>query len=169
MKKPPPRPNLPPRMSNNDKRRLLPLPIDAVVLQGLAAVRYVGSSKHKANPKVFGLGPYLGERGDATLCDTHAGFGPAQMLAIPALLKRGVRAELLGTSQMLWTVADSGWIFEARLTYAVQVEYHEYPVRASEPIAEAVYRRFADWVAAANGTTTESLAAANCQSLYGFK
>jgi hypothetical protein len=146
----------------------LPLPIGASLLAALAAVRYVGSSKHKANPKIFGLEPYLGKRGDATLCDTHAGFGSVHMSAIPSLLGRGMRAGLLGTNRMLWTVADSGWIFEARLTNAVHVEYHGYPVRASEPIAEAVYARFSDW-AASSGATAERLAATNCQSLYGFK
>lgn len=168
MKKPPPRPVLPKRISNNDRRRLLPLPIDVAHLQSLAAARYCGSPKHKANPKIFGLEPYIGERGDATLCDTHAGFKLAHMLAIPALIQRGVRASLVGSCQMLWTVADSGWIFEARVTNAVQVEYHGYPVRSSEPIAEAVYRRFADW-AALNGTASDRQAAENCQSMYGFK
>lgn len=168
MKQPAQRPDLPRRQSNNDRRCLLPLPVDPAHLQHLAAAKYCGSPKHKANPKVYGLEPFLGKRGDATLCDTHSGFERVHMLAIPGLMQRGLRASLVGTSQMLWTVADSGWIFEARLTNSVQLEYHGYPVRSSEPIAEAVFSRFNEW-AAANGTAADRQAAANCQAMYGFK
>lgn len=167
MGKPPRRPDVPQRRSDNEKRRLLDLPLDTVIAQLSASAFYVGSSKHKSNPAAFGLPPFLGERGDATLCDTHAGFTPTHMIAVPALLQRGVRAGLIG-SRKLWTVADSGWIFEARLTNVVQSEYHGYPVRPSEAIAEPVWQRFSEW-AEANGTATEKQAASNCRSLYGFE
>lgn len=169
MKKPPLRPNLPPRLSNNDKRRLLPVP-DAAALapQLLQRAHYRGSPKHKLRPDVFGLPPYQGARGDETLCDAHVGFTPQHMAAVPALLARGIQAGLIGSSHMLWTVADTGWIFEARLKNVQQAEYHGYPVRDSEPIAESVYRRFADW-AGQFGTPADCQASANCKALYGFK
>ena len=168
MKKPPPRPQLPPRLSNNDKRKLLQAP-DAALIQTLAAqAHYVGSSKHKQWPHLFGLPPFNGRRGDATLCDAHAGFTPAQMATVAQLIQRGITAGLVGHCGLIWTVADNGWIFEARLTNPQQAEYHGYPVRDSEPIAECVYRRFAAW-AEQNGSTAHNHAAAMCRDLYGFK
>ena len=173
MKKPPPRPCLPPRRSNNDKRRLLEAP-DANLIQELQThVNYRGSPKHKRHPHLFGLPPYQGARGDESLCDEHAGFAPAHMAAAPKLIERGICAGLIsdgpiGSGRILWTVADTGWIFEARLTNVQQSEYHGYPVRGSEPIACCVYQRFAKWVQQ-SGTTTEKMAADNCKILYGFK
>jgi hypothetical protein len=168
MKKPPQRPDLPRRRSNNDKRRLLPTPAPELIAQLLATATYQGSPKHKINPHIFNLPPYNGQRGDETLCDAHAGFTPAHMATLPALLERGIEAGLIGASDVLWTVADSGWIFEARLTNVDQAEYHGYPVRSSEPIGESVYLRFAAW-AEENGTAADKLAATNCKALYGFK
>ncbi len=127
---------------------------------------YKGSPKHKRNPRNFGLEPFQGDRGDATLCDVHANFQPADMPTIPALIKRGLRAGLLGTN--LWTVGDDGWIFQGSLTNAVQSEYHGYPVRPSEAIAEPVYRRFRAW-ADAEGDDGDKLAACNCAALYRFR
>ena len=82
----------------------------------LKAVRYHGSSKHKLHPHLFDLPPFQGSRGDATLCD-DADFQPADMAEVRALLLRGIRAGLIGhTGRILWTVANDGWIFEARET-----------------------------------------------------
>jgi hypothetical protein len=131
----------------------------------LAAVQYGGSSKHKINPTLFGLEPYRGERGDETCCDRDAGFGPEHMATIPALMSRGIRAGLIGTGRLMWTVADSGWIFEARLTNPDQSEYHGYPVRPTEPIAAMVLRRYAAW-ADAHGSDADKQALANCKLLY---
>ena len=64
---------------------------------------------------------------------------------------------------MIWAVADNGWIYEARLTNVGQTEYHGYPVRDSEPIAEPVYRRFAEW-AHTSGDQGACLAAENCKT-----
>jgi len=167
VKKPTPRPKIPPRRSDNDKRRLVAL--SAAELERLQKeARYAGSSKHKKHPHLYGLDPYRGPRGDETYCDTHANFQPADMALIPTLIQRGLQAGLVGTGAMLWTVADNGWIFEARLTNARQSEYHGYPVRSSEPIARIVYERFTAWVTA-NGTSTDRLAQSNCKLLYKFE
>jgi hypothetical protein len=132
-----------------------------------ARVTYGGSSKHKRNPTIFGLEPFNGDRGDATLCDEHASFQLADMTKIPALIHRGLQAKLIGNNALIWTVADDGWIFEGRLTNPTTSEYHGYPVRPSEAIAESVYRRFSDW-ASAWGNVEDKEAASNCAALYGF-
>jgi hypothetical protein len=88
------------------------------------------------------------------------------MAGVPAMIDRGLRAGLIGTN--LWAVADDGWIFEGRITNADQVEYHGYPVRPSEAIAEPVYRRFKSW-ADLRGGPGDKQAAENCAALYKFR
>jgi hypothetical protein len=168
MRKPTSRDLLPTRHSDNDKRRLHPAP-DATLIARLAtAARYSGSNKHKADPAPWGLPPFVGKRGDETLCDRHAGFAPRQDHSIPRLLRRGIHAGLIGdTQRLLWTIGDDGWIFEGRITNAEQHEYHGYPVRPNEAIAEAVYRRFACW-ASTQGSHEDRNAAARCRAMYGF-
>lgn len=169
MKKPKSRIDLPPRESDNDKRSLHPAPDQAEIQRLCKTVHYVGHPKHKASPVAYGLPPYHKPRGDATLCDTHAGFAPSQMSTIPRLLRRGIKAGLIGeTPRILWAIGDDGWIFEGRITNTGQNEYHGYPVRPSEPIAEAVFLRFKRW-AQANGKPQDLAAAERCQALYGFK
>ena len=58
--------------------------------------RYSGYSKHKAAPQAFGLPSDTKPRDDSTLCDTHAGFTKDQIGSIPRLLRRGIRAGLVG-------------------------------------------------------------------------
>jgi hypothetical protein len=166
MSKPRKRSNIPPRNSDNNKRRLAPevLPDRIAVLR--ETVHYEGSPKHKKNPVIFGLEPFRGDRGDATLCDEHASFQPANMAAIPAMIDRGLRAGLIGTN--IWAVADDGWIFQGSVTNADQGEYHGYPVRPTEAIAEPVYRRFKAW-ADAEGNAADKQAAENCAALYRFR
>ena len=168
MPRPPRRRALPRRQSNNDKRRLLPEPPSQLIESLLEAVTYAPSSKHKRNPHLYGLPPFDGPRGDATLCDEHASFQPAQMREIPSLVQRGIRAGLLGATQrVIWTVADNGWIYEGRQTNADTSEFHGYPVRESEPIAELVYQRFVAWVDE-HGDSSARHAAMSCRQRYGF-
>ena len=112
------------RRSDNEKRRLLRDPTDNLVQDMLNYVHYQGSPKHKLQPHLFGLPPFSGQRGDATLCD-DADFDPDQMAEIPMLIRRGIRAGLIGhTQRIIWTVADDGWIFEARETNRATAEFH---------------------------------------------
>lgn len=168
MSKPKPRIDLPPRASDNLQRALDPAP-DPDILEELSnRAHYRGYAKHKAAPKAFGLAPYTKPRGDSTLCDAHAGFTEAQISVIPRLLQRGIKAGLVASStRVIWTISDQGWIFEGRITNIEQREYHGYPLRPSEPIAEAVYQRFHAW-AAMHGEALDRQAAANCRDLYGF-
>lgn len=173
MKKPNPR-TLPPRNSDNDGRRLHDAPLRDVIDRLVQTAQYHGVPRHKANPRAFGLPSYNKKRGDETLCDRDANFRPDQMANVSALLRRGIRAGLIGklavqgVPTIVWTVADDGWIFEARVTNPSQADYHGFPVRGSEAIAERVYVHFAQWVRH-NGTQQERLAAENCRALYGFR
>jgi hypothetical protein len=136
----------------------------------LQKAHYVGSPKHKKNPIAFGLGPFSGERGDRTLCDEHAGFTPSRMADVPAMLRRGIEAGLIGKGEMLWAVCDSGWIYEARITNRDQSEYHGYPVRPLETIARKVFDRFEEW-ASSDPVRQQVLTTTleNCRNRYGFR
>ena len=60
-------------------------------------------------------------------------------------LKRGIRAGLIGhTERVLWTVANDGWIFEARETNRETAQFHGYPVLPEESIGRLVFDRFAN-------------------------
>ena len=168
MRRPSPRPGLPARRSDNEKRRLSAEPEAGEIRALRQNVRYRGSPKHKLYPHLYGLEPFLGRRGDATLCDRDAGFRPEDMAALPGIIDRALRAGLVGEHGILWAIADNGWIYEARITNAGRSEYHGYPVRSSEAIAQAVYQRFRDW-ANNQGDERARVAAANCGQLYGFR
>ncbi len=154
--------------SNNDKRRLMSNPDPEYIAQLREDITYQGSSKHKKNPHLFGLTPFQGDRGDATLCDRDANFQLANHESIPQIIQRALHAGLVGEHGIIWAVADNGWIYEARLTNIAQTEYHGYPVRSTEPIAELVYERFRDW-AQENGNQMARHAARQCKTLYGFR
>lgn len=92
------------------------------------------------HPIAFGLSISPGaKRGDATLCDEHAGFTPDKVRTIPRLIQRGLRAGLVGRGNLIWTVGYDGWIFEGRPTNVSTGEYHGYPVLDWESIARPVY------------------------------
>ena len=166
VKRPPKRTKLPASNSNNDKRRLLPNPDQRCVSQLKQKIWYQGYSKHKRTPHIYGLPPFRGKRGDETLCDRDAGF--RNISAIPQMIQRGLDAGLVGTNGMIWALADDGWIFEARVTNRTTMEFHGYPVRPTEAIAEQVHKRFSEW-ADQSGNQLARQAAARCKTLYGFK
>ena len=105
---------------------------------------------------------------------TMPGFQPGDMAIIRGLVIRGLSAGLIGSRvedgvpSILWTVSDQGWIFEARITNIGRAEYHGYPVRPSEAIADLVYARFSTW-ARLHGGDSDRQAAVNCQALHGFR
>lgn len=162
------RSNLPARHSNNEKRRLLANPPPAYIAQLQQNIIYQPYSKHKQNPHLYGLEPFLGTRGDATLCDRDANFQPAHIPLIRPMIHRGLQAGLVGENGIIWAVANNGWIYEGRITNIVQTEYHGYPVRRTEPIAVLVYRRFRDWVQV-HGNQLAHQAVQQCKTLYGFR
>lgn len=132
----------------------IPDPRDLERLAG--RLRFEGSSKHKWQPRAFGMEPYSGSRRpNDTFCDAHAGFKPSDVEHVVAWLQRGVRAGLLGISDdnhgnptPIWAVSDAGWIFEARITLPGKAVYHGYPVLQNDPTALSVLARFSGWVRA---------------------
>ena len=134
----------------------------------LDTASYEGSPKHKLYPHQFGLGPFNGKRGDATLCD-EADFRPSQMVEIPTLIERGLNAGLIGhTLRIIWTVANDGWIFEARETNRDTAQFHSYPVLPEEAIARIVFDRFTLW-ADEHGASVDRAARDACRLRYGFR
>ena len=168
---PPRRRSVRQRRSDNVKRRLMRDPTEDVIREMLGTVQYEGSSKHKLHPHLYGLEPFNGDRGDATLCD-EADFEPSRMSDVPALIRRGIRAGLIGhTRRILWTVADDGWIFEARETNRDTSRFHGYPVLPGEPgeaIAQLVFNRFSEW-AAGHGSPDDRSARDSCGLRYSFR
>ena len=166
MKKPPTRREVPPRSSDNTKRRLYDI-MDSDQLAALFAdMNYEGSSKHKLHPHLFGLAPFRGDRGDRTLCDTHAGFGPNDRARVLKLLGRARSASLVGN--FIWTIDDNGWIYELAVTNVAQKQYHGYPLRPGEAICQPVFSRFEAWVRL-GGSQPDADAAGACKSFYGFR
>ncbi len=122
----------------------------------LDTARYRGSSKHKLHHHLYDLPPFSGYRGAADI-------DPTRMDEIPALVRRGIRAGLIGhTGRIFWTVADDVWIFEARQTNRDTAEFHGYPVLDTGTIARAVFNRFSGR-AAEHGTPEDRSASDSCR------
>lgn len=136
------------RSRNNPHRRLIAvLPSMPERLALSAQVNYGAYAKHKFHPTAYKLAPYAGQDVERTYCDAHAGFGREQSTKIPVLLKRGVMLGLWsdqregGIPSLLWTIDESGWIFELRVTNAGQLQYHGYPVLPADAFARHVLVR----------------------------
>ena len=149
------------RRSANGKRELAVQCFAADALDVLAKrIAYEPYAKHKLRPRAFGLEPVSTLAEDATFCDAHAGFAPEQMRLIPRLLRRGVRAGLLGREgapaepRVMWTIGDDGWVFECRITHSGRALYHGYPLLPGDAMASKVISHFEQWV---YGATTEIL------------
>ena len=166
MPRPRTRSALPVRRDDRRKRALDDAPSEAALLSRFERIRYVGSAKHKRQPHLFGLDPFNGTRGDATLCDEHAGWRPEDAERESRLLGRAHEAGLVGN--LIWVVDDNGWIYELQVTNPVQNEHHGYPLLPSDVFAEKVHERFAAW-AAAHGTASDRQAEQACRARYGLK
>lgn len=149
-RKPPPR-VLQPRLSENEKRDLsptLPSMDDRADLRARAT--YAGYAKHKRDPYAWGLEPFHGRAPDRTFCE-DSGFGIADQVRIPQLLRRGIDAGLFGDlirqgdPTMLWTLDDDGWIYELRQTIPGRAVYHGYPLLPTNALGRKVIARFESW------------------------
>jgi hypothetical protein len=104
-------------------------------------------SKHKFNPTAYKLAPYAGQDVERTYCDEHSNFGQQDFKRIPALLFRCAMLGLWsehenkGAPTLLWTIDDTGWIFELRITNSAQTQYHGYPVLSGDAFARHVLVR----------------------------
>lgn len=166
MSRPKTRSNLPPRSDEKRKRCLDDAVSQDMLTARFKGIRYKGSSKHKRCPHLYGLEPFKGPRGDATLCDEHAGWQRSSEDRIPRLLGRARDAALVGS--LIWTVDDNGWIYELQSTNSEQNEHHGYPLRPTDPFAEKIINRFATW-AARHGTDQDIQAARACKARYDVK
>ena len=133
------------RSRNNAKRRLIAtLPTVESRMDLSARVTYGCYSKHKFNPTAYKLSPYAGQDEERTYCDEHAHFGKDNLKRIPALLVRGVMLGLWSDQingdapSLLWTIDESGWIFELRITNPGQAQYHGYPILPGDAFARHV-------------------------------
>jgi len=136
------------RSRNNANRRLIAaLPATDSRVELSARVTYGGYSKHKFNPTAYKLSPYAGQDEERTYCDAHANFGKEDLHRIPALLVRGVMLGLWSDQSsedvpsLLWTLDESGWIFELRITNPAQAQYHGYPVLPGDAFARHILGR----------------------------
>jgi hypothetical protein len=172
MKKPPHGKNSAHASQSNKRPRRPSKTVDpTVTLHLLSKARYRGSSKHKLHPQLFGLAPFQGDRGDATLCDDKGGFTPERMQAVPALLKRGITAGLIEAgARKIWSVDSDGQIYECMITNKTQHEYHGYPLRPEGENAtlSLVYKQFSIW-AHEHGSKEDKEAAFHCKVRYGFR
>lgn len=144
----PPRRAVPERSRNNPKRRLLAVVPNFDERVELAKrANYGAYSKHKFYPQAYGLRPYEGQDDERTFCDAHARFKPEDCARIPLLLRRGIGLGLWSERgdedgpALLWTIDDTGWIFELRVTNAGLAEYHGYPVVPGDAFALHVLTR----------------------------
>lgn len=158
-----------PRSRVSPNRRLIKTPDPDRIGELRENIRFVGSPKHKRNPKPFGLGPFNGKRGDETLCDRDAEFSIEDYRNISGMIDRGLRAgQFSENERLIWTVADNGWIFEGRVTNPQQFEYHGYPLLTKEPIVKLVYNRFREWARDSDDKAATGAAGA-CKRRYRFK
>lgn len=136
------------RSRNNANRQLsISLPTGESRAALSACVKYGAYSKHKFNPSAYKLTPYAGMDVERTYCDAHAHFGKKDFSRIPDLLIRGVMLGLWSEQKdgafpcLLWTIDESGWIFELRITNADQALYHGYPLLPEDAFARHILAR----------------------------
>jgi hypothetical protein len=165
-KKPTTRANLPKRDNAHRSRRLDPNPAAPDFAARFMGIRYGCHGKHKRNPYAYGVAPYRGTDTDRSLCDEHAGFSQSDMARIPALFLRAERAGLAGN--LIWTVDDTGWVYELMSTNVGLNEWHGYPLLTTDPFARQVWERFANW-ANQHGNQADRDAAGRCAQFYGFR
>ncbi len=166
MTKPPSRKPPPRRDDSRRKRWLAPEPSHDETANRFRDFKYGCYGKHKANPYLYGVDPYHGQDSDRTLCDDHAGFGKHDLARIPTLVKRSAAARLIGN--LIWTVDDTGWIYELEVTNHIQNEWHGYPLRTTDPFARQVWQRFSRW-AGESGSLNDQKAAQSSALLYGLR
>lgn len=165
MTKPSRRDTLPQRDDAHRKRSLYETGQLKELAERFAGIRYGCAGKHKANPYLFGVAPYHGTDSDRSLCDQHAGFLKEDLQRIQSLLKRAEAASLAGN--LIWSVDDTGWIYELQITNAGRNEWHGYPMLPTDPFARTVWSRFRAWAHQA-GQPADKNAALACATLYNL-
>jgi hypothetical protein len=165
-RKPTARDKQPERHDTYRTRWLDPNPAAADFSTRFAGIQYRCYGKHKRNPYLYCVSPYHGTDVDRSLCDEHAGFVKSDMIRIPLLLRRAELAGLAGN--LIWTVDDTGWIYELMSTNVGLNEWHGYPLLLRDPFARQVWERFFEW-ANQYGDRRDRDAAECCAQFYGFR
>lgn len=165
-KRPSSRAELPVRDDAHRKRQLDPTPAAPTLASRFTDIRYGCYGKHKRNPYLYGVAPYHGTDTDRSLCDEHAGFLQSDMVRIPSLFLRAKLAGLAGN--LIWTVDDTGWVFELMSTNVGLNQWHGYPLLPNDPFARQVWARFDNW-AKQCGDQVDREAAGRCANFYGFR
>ena len=136
------------RSRNNPNRKLCAAVPTLEAREDLIGRAIYGAySKHKFNPTAYRLTPYAGSDVERTYCDAHSHFGKDDFPRILALLGRGVMLGLWSeqvtncTPELLWTIDDTGWIFELRIANSGQSQYHGYPLLTGDAFARHVLTR----------------------------
>lgn len=166
MKRPTSRAGLPERNDNHRNRELATELSQSEVTARFAGIRYLCYGKHKSNPYLYGVEPYRGTDTDRVLCDTHANFHKSDFSRIPALFARARAAGLVGN--LMWTVDDTGWIYELQNSNSVLNEWHGYPLLPSDTFAPKIWNRYREW-AHQFGSRDDRTAVERCALLYGCK
>lgn len=165
-----PRPNTRSQLKNRSGQNR-PRKINCNLSQSQINVRYTNiqygcSGKHKSNPFIYGLAPYHGQDSDRSLCDRDAQFLQSDLSRIPDLFDRSRRAGLL--DKLIWTVDNTGWVYELQITNSGQNCWHGYPLFLQDEFAKTLIRYFTEW-AAINGTDIDKCAAQAARQLYGVR
>ena len=130
------------RLGNNPNRRIADLDcLDAEQKAKLKkAVHYVGSGHHKRNPMNYGL-ERTNPRPTKSLCDLNQSIPLEQAVR---LLQEGVEHGLYsqpgadGFPKYIWSVSESGDVFEAKTDTHGSGKYHGYPLENEDAMREYV-------------------------------
>lgn len=131
------------RHGYNPKRRIAPpdfLP-EAERRDLSRRVSYGGNPEHKRSPGDYNLTPPAQPRPGKTLCD-----GDRQILKDEALdlLKEGLQKGMFCSfehgswPQNIWSISNTGEIFEAQIENPMQGTYHGYPVPADDDFRRTI-------------------------------
>lgn len=130
------------RPGNNPKRRILAPErlTDAEKANLKRAVRYVGSGHHKRHPAGYAL-PRANPRPTKSLCDLERVI---RLDEARKLLEDGIDCGLFsepgegGFPKFIWSVSQSGEVFEAKTDRNGTGEYHGYPVEDEDAMHQYV-------------------------------
>jgi hypothetical protein len=132
------------RSGNNPKRRVIvhKLVTKERVDDLKGRVRYIGSGHHKRNPADYGF-DRASPRPTKSLCDANRVITQteAQKL-IEDGISKGVFSPLQedGWPKYIWSVSESGEVFEAKTHPNTPGQYHGYPLEDEDDMRDYIYR-----------------------------
>lgn len=112
----------------------------------LMNVRYVGSGHHKRSPGDYGF-ERTNPRPTKSLCDLRRAI---TLEEAKSLLQAGIRKKMIsvpldnGFPKYIWSVSDSGDVFEAKTHQNTLGMYHGYPLEGEDDMREYVLKMWAE-------------------------